>query len=214
MLEPTYNKKVLQWWRTRRTINKNFFRRLRYINDQLYEVELVTVKSEVVHKEPMIVWFCTLQFASLRKPELYYNFFDKYCYVTKFEELEMDTNWLYLAVSEHDLYDCIQPAMKRERNSFRSRDCTDEFSADSTTNFVHRTCCLKHKKHDRWEPGLFKDEFRCTKIICLCSNTYFCCDSQSKISNLTAKAWIKKRLKTVVMASCPNIAKFWKRLLI
>ena len=37
--------------------------------------------------------------------ELYYKFFDKYCDNTKFEELEMDTDSLYVAVSEHDLYD-------------------------------------------------------------------------------------------------------------
>ena len=32
-------------------------------------------------------------------------------------------------------------------------------------------------------------------------------------SNLAAKAWIKERLETVEVAPCPNIAKFWKRLL-
>ena len=31
-----------------------------------------------------------------------------------FEELEMETDTLYLALSEQDLYDCIRPAMKRE----------------------------------------------------------------------------------------------------
>ena len=45
--------------------------------------------------------------------ELYYNFFDKYCDLTKFEELEMDTDSLYLALSEHNLYDFIRPAMKK-----------------------------------------------------------------------------------------------------
>ena len=41
--------------------------------------------------------------------ELYYNFFDKFCDVNKFEELEMDTDSLYLALAEENLYDCIQP---------------------------------------------------------------------------------------------------------
>ena len=112
--------------------------------------------------------------------ELYYNFFDKYCDITKFEELEMDTDSLYLALSEHDLCDCIRPTMKKEYNSLRSGDCTDEFSANSTTNFFPRTCCAKHKEHDRGEPGLFKEEIGCTEMVCLCSKTYCCYDSQSK----------------------------------
>ena len=36
--------------------------------------------------------------------ELCYNFFDKQCDVIKFEKLEMNTDSLYLALSEHDLY--------------------------------------------------------------------------------------------------------------
>ena len=46
-----------------------------YINDQLYEVELV--KSVIQHKEPRIVGFFILQFAKLRMIERNYNFFDK-----------------------------------------------------------------------------------------------------------------------------------------
>ena len=87
------------------------FRRLAYTNHQLYEVELV--KSEIEHKETVIVGFFNLQNAKLRMLELYYNSFDKYCDVTKFEELEMDTESLFLVLSEHALYDCVRPAMKK-----------------------------------------------------------------------------------------------------
>ena len=31
--------------------------------------------------------------------ELYYNFFTKFCDLAKFEELEMDTDFLYLALA-------------------------------------------------------------------------------------------------------------------
>ena len=46
--------------------------------------------------------------------ELYYNFFDRFCNVDKFEELEMDTDSLYLALAHENLYDCIRPAKKQE----------------------------------------------------------------------------------------------------
>ena len=34
------------------------------------------------------------------------------------------------------------------------------------------------------EPGLFKEEFRCTEMLCLCSKTYCCYDvTSSKLKN-------------------------------
>ena len=39
--------------------------------------------------------------------------------------------------------------------------------------FFPRTCCAKHKKHDKREPGFFKEEFGCSELVSLCSKT--CC---------------------------------------
>ena len=60
--------------RTHAAINK-MFKRLGHINDQQYEVELA--KSEIEHKETIIVGFFILQYAKLRMTELYYNFFSQ-----------------------------------------------------------------------------------------------------------------------------------------
>ena len=84
--------------KTHGAINTKLFKRLDYINDQLYEVELT--KAEIEHIEPIIVGFFILQYAKLRMVELYYNFFERFCDVNKFEDLEMDTDSLYLALSE------------------------------------------------------------------------------------------------------------------
>ena len=67
------------------------------------------MKSIIEHREPVIVGFFILQYAKLRMLELYYNFFDRLCDVNKFEELEVDTDSLTLALAEEKLYDCIQP---------------------------------------------------------------------------------------------------------
>ena len=82
------------------------------------------VKSEIELKEHIIVAFFLLQYAELRKLEQYYNFFDKYCDVTKFEELAMDAYSLYLALSEHDLKVCKEKRVelcvkKRLRMNFQ-----------------------------------------------------------------------------------------------
>ena len=63
--------KYLSDEKTHGAINTKFFKRLDHINDQLYEVELA--KSEIEHREPIIVGFFILQYAKLRMLELYYN---------------------------------------------------------------------------------------------------------------------------------------------
>ena len=155
--------KYLNDEKTHSAINNKLFKRLNFITDQLYEVELV--KSEIEHREPIIVGFFILQYAELRILELYYNFFRKFCDTEKYEELEIDTDSLYLALSEKNLEDIILPEKRNEWEairSLRSQDCTDSFTANAMGNFFPRTCCSVHKKHDKRELGLFKEEFRCT----------------------------------------------------
>ena len=169
--------KYLSDERTHGAINRKFIKHLDYINHQLYEVELAN--AEIEHREPIIVGLFLLQYAKLRMLELYYNFFERFCDVNKFEELEMDTDSLYLAVSEKDLYDCIREKSKVEWKLMRTKDCKDVLTNNETTNFFPRTRCAKHKKHEKKGPGLFKEEFRCTKMLCFCSKTYCCYVSSS-----------------------------------
>ena len=107
----------------------------------------------------------------------------------------MNTDSLYLALSEHDCYDCIRPAMKKEWDSLRSRDWTDEVLVNSTTKFFPLTWCAKHKKHDRREPDLFKEDILSTEMICLCSITHCCYDSQSNKVKFGSKSVEKTTLE-------------------
>ena len=159
----------------------------------MYEVELA--KAEIEHKEPIIVGFFILQYAKLRMLELYYNFFTRFCDVNKFEELERDTDSLYLALAEKELEDCIRPEMKAEWQRLQSNDCVDNFTADAVANFFARTCCVKHKQHDKREPGLFKEEFRCTEMLCLGSRTYCCYDVTSNKPKFGSKGLNKRVLE-------------------
>ena len=96
-------------------------------------------KAEIEHREPIIVGFLILQYAKLRMLELYYNFFERFCDVNNFEELEMDTEFLYLALSEKDLYNCIREESMAEWGLLRTEDCKDDFTANATTSFFPRT---------------------------------------------------------------------------
>ena len=185
--------KYLNGEKTHKAINGKLFNRLNSVWKELYEVDLV--KSKIEHREPIIVGFFILQYAKLRMLELYYNFFDKFCDVDTFKELEIDTDSLYLALAHNNLYECIRPSKKSEWEALREHDCDDSFKADVVKNFFPGTCCDKHKKHDKREPGLLKEEFRCTEMICLCSKTYCCYDAKSDKYKFNSKGLNKRTLE-------------------
>ena len=185
--------KCLSDEQTHSAINSKLFKRLNHITDQLYEVELV--KSEIEHREPIIVGFFTLQYAELRMLELYYNFFKKFCDTDKYKELEMDTDSLYLALSEENLEAVILPEKRAEWDQLRSKDCTDDFTANASDNFSPRICCYVHKKHDKREPGLFKEEFRCAEMLCLCSKTCCCYVKQTNKHKFSSKGLNKRTME-------------------
>ena len=136
--------------------------RMNVVKKDLYEVDLLKSTTEL--REPIIVGFFILQYAKGRM-------FHKYCDENKIEELEMDTDSLYLALAEDNLDDCILPEKKAQWTLIRRNDCRDDFIADADKNFFPRTCCAVQKKHDEREPGLFKEELCCTEMLCLCSKT-------------------------------------------
>ena len=178
---------------THSAVNSKMVKRLNHITDQLYEVELV--KSEIEHREPIIVGFFILQYAKLRMLELDYNFVEKFCDTDKYEELEMDTDTLYLALSEGNWEDAILPEKRAEWNQLRSKDCTDNFTANATGSCFPTTCCKAHKKHDKREPCLFKEEFRCAEMLCLCSKTYCCYDKRTNKHKFSSKGLNKGTLE-------------------
>ena len=58
-----------------------------------------------------------------------------------------------------------------------------------------RTCCNVHKKHDKREPGLFKEVFRCAKMLCLCSKTYCCYHKQTNKNKFSSKGLKRRTLE-------------------
>ena len=100
----------------------------------------------------------------------------------------MDTVSLYLGLSEKELYDYIRKESKTEWNLLRTADCKDDFTANATNNFFPRTCCTKHIKHDKREPGLFKEESRCTEMLYLCSRALVVMTPVPTNRNSSAKA--------------------------
>ena len=107
----------------------------------------------------------------------------------------MDTDSLYLALSEENLEDVILPEKQAECDQLRSKDCTDDFTENATDNCFPRTCSNVHKKHDKREPGLLREEFWCAEKLCLCSKTYCCYDKQTNKHKFSSKGLNKRTLK-------------------
>ena len=120
--------------KTHGAINTKIFKRLDHVNDQLFEVEMA--EAEIEDREPIIVGFFILQYAKLRMLKLYYNFFERFCDVNKFEELKKDTDSLYLPLSEKELCDYIREESKAEWDVMRADDCKDDFSANAKNQLV------------------------------------------------------------------------------
>ena len=72
----------------------------------------------------------------------------------------------------------------------RTEDCKNDFTANATDNFFPRTCCTKHIEDDKPEPNLFKEE-----MLCVCSKTYCCYDSNSNKYNFSSKGLNKRTLE-------------------
>ena len=83
--------------------------------------------------------------------------------------------------------------MRADWQRLQSIDCVEGSAADTVANFLNRTCCVKLKQHDKREPGVFKEEFSCTAMLCLCSKTYCCHDITSDKIKISSKG-LKKRV--------------------
>lgn len=83
--------------------------------------------------------------------------------------MSMDTDSLYMAISEEVLTNIIIPDM---RNNFKQEK----------RHWFPRINLPEAAAFDRREPGLFKEEFVGTSMVALCSKTY-CLETKADIKN-------------------------------
>ena len=129
--------KYLNDGKTHKAINEPLFMKLKTDEKYLYEVELL--KLTIEHREPINVGFFILQYAKLRMLELYYNFFDKFCDVNKLEELEMDTDSIYLALAEESYMTVSNPKKETPSKRLQAFEETAETSK-KLQRFLQNRC--------------------------------------------------------------------------
>ena len=143
--------------KTHAAVSIKIFIKTGHINGHLHKVELA--KSEFQHKESLSLGFLILQNAELRKLELFYNFFVKNDPrdTVKYEEKEMDTDSLCLAIAEKELCDRKRIDKTQEWDLLRSRECENLFNGEACSKFFPVSAVL-NKKLDKKEwivPGNF-----------------------------------------------------------
>ena len=77
----------------------------------------------------------------------------------------MDTDSLYMALSEEKLDNIIRPEMQSLWYWMRQIDCADNFAANSSSNFFPKEYCNKLAASNRRTPGIIKKKFRCSETI-------------------------------------------------
>ena len=138
-------------------INKCNFKSLDCIGKTQYEV--VLNKTTIDMNLPIQIGCAVYQLAKLRMLEFYYDFIDYYVERKDFEMLEMDTDSAYLALSG-ELSDIIKPHLKED-------------FLENEWKWFGRNDSPANKLIDRRTPGLFKQEFKGSQMICLTSKAYY-----------------------------------------
>ena len=84
----------------------------------------------------------------------------------------MDTDSLIFSLIARQFWKIIfSQKNETNANSYFGKIAQTISLANATDNFFPRTYCTAHKKNDKREPGLFKEEFKCWEMFSLCSKT-------------------------------------------
>ena len=120
---------------------------------------------------PVQIGFAVLSLAKMFMLRFYYCFLLKFLGRENFEFLETDTDSIYIALGEETLLDSVKPEMRDEFLSSLTDNCTDQYKV-TDDSFIGRICCPSHIAYDKKLPGICKEEWRGSKMICLCSKSY------------------------------------------
>ena len=150
-------------------VNSPQFQTYSHLKDDFYEVE--TKYKLIVENLPIQIGFFILQYAKLRMLQ-FYNFIMTHCERSRHILCTSDTDSYYISLNSTDIGDIVRPEKKTAFEQMLKGCCDDLLNDNAETRFLCRTCCDKHNTYDQKLPGVFKEEFRGTECLSLCSKTY------------------------------------------
>ena len=174
-------------------VNSAQFQNYSHLKDDFYEVEM---KYKMIRENlPIQIGFFILQYAKLRMLQ-FYNFVMTHCERSRHILLCSDTDSFYLSLNAIDLIDIVKPERKAAFEHMLKGECDDSLNDKAEDRFLCRTCCDKHNKYDQKLPGVFKEEFRGTECLSLCSKTYIARGGQGG-DKVSAKGVVKSLVDNI-----------------
>lgn len=140
-------------------VNNPRFQTLQEFENGCFEV--TSRKKSIKFDKPVQIGFFVYQYAKLRMLDFFYNVIQRFIPESNFHLLEMDTDSLYLALSETSLDNAVAPELMEEWKTVK-------------IDWFPRTDTEQNISWDRREPGLFKEEYRGFGFVGLNPKTYFC----------------------------------------
>ena len=132
---------------------------------------------------PLQVAFAVYQLAKLKILQFYYDCLDKYVSREDFQLIQMDTDSMYMAITDENFDNIIKHEMREEY------ELNKHSWFPSTSNEFYKEIEMKCKKYkinkeqyEKRTPCLFKIELEGKAMIALSSKMYFCVKIQ--FSNL------------------------------
>ena len=112
---------------------------------------------------PIQIAGAIFQYAKLRMLQFYYDFLIKYVDRTDFQMMYMDTDSMYMAITEDKFDKIIKPEMKEEYEEIKTQ-------------------WFPQNAYDMRTMGLFKVEYEGDGMICLAPKLYYCLGDKNKYS--------------------------------
>ena len=161
---------------TLKYINTPFFKDLKCLSEDLYEVR--TGHKKIQWNLPRQIGVFVYGYAKLRMLSFYYDFIHKFLLDNTYQLLYMDTDSLYCSFGYPTLDECVKPELKTEFENEKNK-----WLVSSPTD---RTV------------GLFKREFSGSAFVGLNSKTYFCQGFTDGDNKLSCKG-VKKTLNDLTL---------------
>ena len=138
--------------------------------------EIEKFKSKIKQNLPIHIGVAVYNLAKLKMLQFVYDFLYKYFDREKLQLIQMDTDSMYLALTEDNIEKILKPEMK------------EQYEKNKHLWFVT-------KKEDKRTPGLFKIEFEGDSMVALCSKMYYCTKKKNNVKEkdkLSCKGVSKK----------------------
>ena len=125
----------------------------------------------------------------------------------------MDTDSLYLALAQQSLEDCIKPEMRETWINVRKDDCSNNFSANSSSNFFPRTCCNERNISSMISENLdFSKRNFVALILFVCAVKIIAASiRKQKRSSLVAKVSTKELWRKLAQNHWKNTEEFLRK---